>query len=346
MTFLRDAWYVAAFDYEVGRDLLARTLLGDPVVLYRTEGGDPVALEDRCCHKFLPLSKGALTGDAVQCGYHGMTYDPTGACIRIPGQPSIPPAARVRSYPAVEHLGMIWLWMGDPAAADRSRLFELPQYGDPGWGLSRGPLTHIRTNYLNMTDNLLDPAHVSFVHASTLGSPMSEDIPVETHQEDGRVVVTRWTLDAPPIGIFRTLAGLSENMDRWQYYYFYPPSISITDFGTGPLGMGHGEDDRDHAMRIYSCHFMTPESEESTHYFWLQLRNFDQQDEAKSALITEQFVMAFDEDKAILEAVQSATRESAGRTAVKLAIDNGPMRARRIVDQMLETELGAGNAAE
>jgi len=338
MTFLRNAWYVAAFDEEVGRALLARTLLGDPVVLYRTEGGEPVALEDRCCHKFLPLSKGELNGDDLCCGYHGMTYDPSGACVRIPGQPSIPPAARVRSYPTAEHLGMVWLWMGDPAQADRSLLFELPQYGDPGWALNRGPLTPVGANYQHMTDNLLDPAHVSFVHKSTLGSPASEDIPVETHQDGDRVAVSRWTLDAPPIGIFRIVAGLTGNMDRWQYYYFYPPSISITDFGTGPVGMGHGEADRDGAMRIYSCHFITPDSDRSSHYFWFQLRNFAQDDVAMSALITEQFVLAFDEDKGILEAVQRAEEESGGRESVKLAIDNAPMRSRRVVERMIRAE--------
>jgi len=346
MVFVRNSWYPAAWDHEIGRSLMPRTVLGDKLVLYRTEAGAPVALEDRCCHKFLPLSLGRLKGDAVQCGYHGMTYGPSGACIRIPGQPSIPPQARVRSYPTAEHLGMVWLWMGEPALADADNLFPLPPHGDPGWAVNRGPHTHIAANYQHITDNLLDPAHVSFVHPTTLGSPASEDIPVETRQEGEVVIVSRWTLDAPPIPLFRKFGRFKGNVDRWQYYYFHPPSISITDFGSGEAGMGHGEDDRNLAMRVYSCHFIAPETEAGSHYFWMQIRNFAQADARVSEEMTEQFILAFDEDKAILEAVQRAEDEHKGKSNLKLAIDNGPARSRRLVDRMVRAEQQLAGAAE
>jgi len=70
--FLRNGWYVAAWDHEVTRQhMLRRTLLSEPVVFYRTEDGRPVALEDRCCHRHAPLSRGRLVGNAVECPYHG-----------------------------------------------------------------------------------------------------------------------------------------------------------------------------------------------------------------------------------------------------------------------------------
>ena len=97
--YLRDCWYVAAWDREVGREPMSRTFLGEAVVLYRRGDGTPVALEDRCCHRNLPLSMGRVRGDDIQCGYHGLTFDPTGTCISMPGQSTIPPGARVRSYP-------------------------------------------------------------------------------------------------------------------------------------------------------------------------------------------------------------------------------------------------------
>ena len=346
MTFVRNSWYAAAWSEEVGRSLLPRTLLGDKVVIYRTEAGAPAALEDRCCHKGLPLSMGRIRGDTVECGYHGMTYNPTGACIRIPGQASVPPMARVRSYPTAEHLGMVWLWMGDPALADPSELFPLPQYGDPGWAVNRGPYTHIAADYRHMTDNLLDPAHVSFVHPTTLGSPASEDIPVETRQQGDSIVVSRWTLDAPPIPLFRRLGNFKGNVDRWQYYHFHPPSISITDFGSGDAGMGQSDEDRDRAMRIHSCHFITPETERSSHYFWMQIRNFAVEDGNVSRQLTEQFVLAFAEDKAVLEAVQRAQNEDNDRPSIRLAIDHGPMRSRRVIERLVREEEALARASE
>src|SRR5438445_10352278 len=85
--FLRNAWYVAAWNHELidGRKL-ARTILERPVVMYRGESGKVVALDDRCCHRAAPLSMGRIEGDDIRCMYHGMKFDPSGKCIQIPGQ--------------------------------------------------------------------------------------------------------------------------------------------------------------------------------------------------------------------------------------------------------------------
>ena len=111
--FLRNYWYVGAYADEVTREPLGRVLLGEPVVFYRTEVGLPVALEDRCAHRLLPLSMGKVIGDAIQCHYHALEYDSSGACVRIPGQDRIPPQMKVKNYPVVERDNCIFVWMGD-----------------------------------------------------------------------------------------------------------------------------------------------------------------------------------------------------------------------------------------
>ena len=80
--WIKNAWYIAGWASEVSEDkLLARTFLDEPVLMYRAESGDVAALEDRCCHRHAPLSKGRLEGDAVRCMYHGLKFDPSGRCI-------------------------------------------------------------------------------------------------------------------------------------------------------------------------------------------------------------------------------------------------------------------------
>jgi phenylpropionate dioxygenase-like ring-hydroxylating dioxygenase large terminal subunit len=107
---VRDQWYVAAYSAEVGRALLARTILGEPLVLYRTSAGQPAALADRCVHRHFPLSASQLDGDTIVCGYHGFTYGPDGRCVAVPGQLRIPRTARVSAYPVARaglaHLGL------------------------------------------------------------------------------------------------------------------------------------------------------------------------------------------------------------------------------------------------
>ncbi|HEX4195070.1 MAG TPA: Rieske 2Fe-2S domain-containing protein, partial [Stellaceae bacterium] len=167
--FLRNCWYVAAEAGEVTRVPLPRLLLGEPVVMYRREDRTPVALEDRCCHRRAPLSKGKLIGDRLQCGYHGFTFDASGACVAIPGQDRVPPSVGVRAYPLVERHGYCWIWMGAANAADVSRIPDFSRNTDPGWTTVHDRLP-IAAHYQLMVENLIDLSHLAFVHAKTIGT--------------------------------------------------------------------------------------------------------------------------------------------------------------------------------
>src|SRR5450631_545616 len=161
--FLKNTWYVTAWSHEVGADtMLARTIAGVPLLLWRDHAGPVAALEDRCCHRAAPLSKGRREGDRIRCMYHGLLFDATGRCIEIPSQDFIPPAARVRAFPIVERFKWIWVWMGDPHKADPTLIPDTHYLDDPGW---RGIPDHMHyaANYLLVTDNLLDFSHLSYV---------------------------------------------------------------------------------------------------------------------------------------------------------------------------------------
>ncbi len=342
-------WYVAAWSSEVCDEPLARVILNEPVVLYRDTQGKAVALRDQCPHRKLPLSLGRIVGDSLECGYHGMTFDPNGACVRIPGQPRMPKGAKVRSFPTHESMGMVWVWMGNVEQADPARCFHLAAYDDPARTLSVGKHVVVACNYQLLTDNLTDPAHVAFVHRSTLGSAAQEEIPVKVERRGECVVVSRWTLDSPPAPIFTAMAGMTGHVDRWQYYYLHCPSICIVDFGSCAVGAIGPDDKRDgeHAVQMYSCIFMTPETESTTHYFYWQSRNFAHGDARLSAKIVEQIEIAFAEDFTILEAQQRSMDRFPATDHVNLAIDAAPTLQRRIVAQLCaaEVEQNAGASA-
>ena len=97
--FIKNAWYIAAWSHQITTQPLARTICNEPVVLYRdAANGKAGALEDRCCHRGTPLSLGEVVPEGLQCGYHGLVFDTSGACVHVPGQDKIPAKARVRSY--------------------------------------------------------------------------------------------------------------------------------------------------------------------------------------------------------------------------------------------------------
>ncbi|WP_153099921.1 aromatic ring-hydroxylating dioxygenase subunit alpha [Paraburkholderia hayleyella] len=337
-TFVKNAWYVAAWSSEVGRHLLSRTILGEQVVLYRCEDGTPAALVDRCPHKLAPLSLGELKGDHVQCGYHGMTFDGSGVCVRIPGQQNIPPTARARSFPLIEKYNAVWIWMGDPELADTTTVIDVPHYGDAGWGLVDGQYLHFKTNYLNITDNLVDPAHTSYVHKKTIGNAAGEDVGVKVEQGDSHVLAWRWINDAPPVPLVATMANFAGKVDRWQYYYLHLPSTSYVDFGSIDAGLEPTEANKDGGFRSYSFNFLTPETESTTHYFWLHLRNYHPDDALVSDDVARLMTLTFEEDAVLLDYVQREQERTGVREYTRLGIDNAPARIRKMIERLQAKE--------
>jgi vanillate O-demethylase monooxygenase subunit len=336
--YVRNAWYPAAWSRDIGRALTPRRILEQPVVFYRTGAGAVAALEDTCPHRLTPLSMGRLKGDTIECGYHGMTFDCRGQCVRIPGQPTIPRNAKVRAYPVVENMGLAWIWMGDPALADPSQVYDLPQFHDPRWSAVEGDALRIDCHYLSLADNLCDPAHVSFVHLSTLGNAAGEDVPVHNEaQGDNKLLTWRWIIDSPAIPLFQKFGKFTSNVDRWHYYHYSAPSIAVIDFGSAPTGTGAPQGARDNCIQIYSCHFITPVDTDTCIDHWLFVKNFPT-DEATTQAMIEQFRIAFEEDKAILEAIQRKEKEPRAWRPIRIAIDAAPVRMRRMVEKMIEAE--------
>ena len=338
MTFVRNSWYVAGWSHAVPRTLTPIRIMDEDIVLYRTEAGDPVALEDQCPHKRLPLSMGRLKGDTVECGYHGMTFGANGRCVRIPGQNNLPASATVHHYPTHEAGGIVWIWMGDPALANISQVFDLPQLHHPGWAPHFGDALYIEANYVHLADNLCDPAHVAYVHPTTLGNPESAGVPVEVERNGRTVVTSRWIRDAPPIGFFKAFGNFKGNVDRWHYYYFHAPSTAVIDFGSTDAALKAGEDERHLGVRLFAVHFLTPVSETEAIDHWMHVRNIGIDDETMGDRMNEQFRIAFDEDKVILEAIQRREAKPRSRQPVRLTIDKGPNFLKKIITEMADRE--------
>jgi phenylpropionate dioxygenase-like ring-hydroxylating dioxygenase large terminal subunit len=327
--FLRNAWYAAARSSDVGQSLAPLRMLGENIVVFRTENGDLAALEDACCHRKLPLSMGRRRGDYVVCGYHGLAFDRTGKCIASPTQTRLPAGARVRSYPAIDRWGMLWIWMGNPALADSDKIVFIDNHDADGWCLSGGDAMTCACNYLYLTDNLLDPAHVAWVHATTFAA---------TGTEDRGVVVWRWILNQELPPYYAPLVKFAGRCDRLQHYEVRYPSIGINKSIFTPAGSGGASKPLPpEAYVMVSYHFLTPTDTDKTRYFWLQHRNTDPHDTAVTARIAASARDAFEEDRRVLEAVQCGMA-TVGTPHINLALDAGSLRFRRDLATLVERE--------
>jgi phenylpropionate dioxygenase-like ring-hydroxylating dioxygenase large terminal subunit len=152
------------------------TLLGENLVLYIDEQGEPAALRDRCCHRTAKLSKGwcidragqACGQGRIRCGYHGWVYDRTGKVVEIaqyePERP-IPPDYRTRAYHCVARYGYAWVALEDPVAD----IPPIPEFGAPGWRTIYQFYETWATSPVRALENSFDNSHFSFVHRATFG---------------------------------------------------------------------------------------------------------------------------------------------------------------------------------
>lgn len=343
--FLKNCWYVAAWASEVKDAPFARTICGTPVVLYRGAQGVLAALEDRCCHRNLPLSMGTVEGDCLRCGYHGLKYDAGGLCVEIPGQTQIPPAARVASYPLVERWGMVWIWMGAGGRADEAMLPQWQGLDDERLVRSNGndekPLP-MACNWQLNNDNLLDLSHVFHVHKSTLGMPGLELYPIKTARSQAGVSMSRWLPNVPPVPIFAQYLGLEDGglMDRWQGTDAELPTHCLIHAGFAPAGALAPDDmaGRDKDIRFHAFITATPETERTSFMFYVQARNFARDNAELTRRVVADFRRVFAEDIAVMEGQQRMSDLRPDAPTVDVNVDAPPLAMRRLIAERVAAE--------
>jgi len=337
--FLKNSWYVAGWSKDYQKELRTQMLLGEKIVFYRRLDGNPVALEDACPHRKLPLSQGRLQEDRVVCGYHGLTFDCTGACVEAPTQRgNIPKRAVVRSYPVVDRYRLLWIWMGDPEKANPDDIFEIENFDNPEWGYTEGGMLPIECNYLWVVDNLLDPSHVAWVHVTSFAGSGTDDQPLDLEKTEKGVIVSRWIYDQPPSPYYKDLVKFEGNCDRKQHYEMCIPGIALNKSVYTPPGTGGpNKPEGDKTYINISYNFMTPVDERNTMYIWFQHRNTDPEDKLISEKMNAGARAAFLEDKEILEAVQIGM-EDMDIPNIDLALDAGAKLFRVKLQRLINEE--------
>lgn len=345
MEFVRNCWYVAGWDHEFRAEgLLSRKLLGEPIVFYRGQRGQVVALEDRCCHRAAPLSLGRREGDCLRCMYHGLKFDAAGACVEAPGCERIPPKLGVRSYPVVEKDRFVWIWMGDPALADASEILDFPWHDSAEWRMKPGYL-HYKANYLLIVDNLLDFSHLAFVHPTTLGTASNAEARPRIERDARSLKIHWWFLNDQISPNHRRVATFDGPVDRWQLYEWNAPSFMRMDSGSAPAGSGAPQGNRvEQALQFRHTSVQTPETDSTTHYWFCQAHNFRLDEQGLTERIYADVVKAFDEDREMIEAQQRTLDATPGQPMLPIPADAALNQARWMIDQRLKSERERGHA--
>ena len=354
-TFPLNAWYAAAYDVEVGRQLLGRTICNQALVLHRKADGTVAALEGACWHRLLPLSMGRLEGDELVCGYHGLEYNAEGRCTHMPSQETINPGACVRAYPVLQCHRFVWVWPGDPLLADPALVPGLHWNDDSAWA-GDGQRIEVQHDYRLVIDNLMDLTHETFVHGSSIGNREVAEAPFVATRGERLATVTRWMerITPPPFwaGQIAHARGHQGPVDRWQIIRFEARCTVVIEVGVAPAGSGAkptdanpdnpgnpgNPGDRSAGVNGMVLNTITPQTDGSCRYFWAFARNDCLGEQRLTHELREGVARIFREDEHVLEAQQKALGARPGHNFYNLNIDAGAMWARRLIDRLVGRE--------
>ncbi len=334
--FIHDCWYVAARAAEVDRSPKALRLLGISVVMFRDSEGRVRALQDRCGHRSFPLSEGTLDGDELVCRYHGLRYGMDGVCVGIPGQDEVRGRFGVRSFPVRERGSFVWIWMGAAERADESEP-PVPDWLDhPDWDIQVGYVI-ARGSYVHLHENLLDLSHLSYLHASTFGTPEYALAPVEITIEPDDIQVWRHVKCVLP-GLYADALGWQgQQAMRRSGSQLVTPALHVN---TGIFENLELERQPEPTPMVKVAQLITPETQYTTHYHYALCRNFATDDPGVSETMLKGLTAAFTEDLVAIEHITDLIRGDPADTVFEYDIptDRAGIEMRRRFKRWADAE--------
>lgn len=340
MNYLRNCWYVAGYAAEASQKPFARTYLEEPVVIYRTDVGRLVAMDSRCGHRFAPLDQGKVVGDAIQCPYHGLRFDPTGRCVALPDGGVPPPHTQRKTYPIVERHALLWMWMGDAAKADPASIPDFSYLEDPKYGWFSGYL-HVKGHYQLMVDNLLDLSHSEFLHPLLASDGWTARNQQTITREGDALSIYNIAENDNILPLNKHLKphmptiGTTIQQERWDA----PALVRLSvEFYAG------GDE-----LITPSGHFLTPETSTTTHYIVRGGQNIQPDNAEYTAGVRESVLNVFrTQDIPMIEAQQRVIGEGRDLMDLRPAIlkgDRAGAQARHLLLNKIKEEQETASAS-
>lgn len=333
MVYLRNCWYVAGFIEEACEKPFGRKILNEELVFFRSAtDGKPVALGNRCPHRFGPLDQGVLVDGNLQCPYHGLQFGRDGSCVHAPTGDAVPPNTRVPSYPLVDRHALLWIWMGETSLADPALIPDFSYLEDPTFGWFNGTL-YARANYQLMVDNLLDLSHAEFLHPLLSAKGYAGRNQARVEQGERSVKIYNVAENDPIIPLMAQAQpgidpiGTSTQLERWEA----PSMIELLADYTASNGR----------IVMPSGHFLTPETDQTTHYFVRGGQNFAPHSAEVTEMSRQGVLGVFrTQDIPMVESQQIhlGDRDLLDASPAILKSDKGAIRVRRLLAKLIRDE--------
>ena len=231
MTF-EDFWYVVALSEQLSaHTVLARTVLGEWLAIFRDDQGQPVALRDCCLHRHSRLSAGSVQGGQLQCPYHGWRYDGSGAVVAVPAEGKCPKVSRkAQGYATREQDGYVYVRLAaDPSI--ESAPFPMPHYQAPGWSTVR-VINRFQNTVTNCAENFIDIPHTASVHPGIFRRSQQQQLEMTVTRRDGMVTAI-YRNETTNLGWYRWFLN-PQGHEIYHVDRFFMPNVTSVEYDMGP----------------------------------------------------------------------------------------------------------------
>jgi phenylpropionate dioxygenase-like ring-hydroxylating dioxygenase large terminal subunit len=321
---LRRCWQPVARAQDLAAGPQRTVLLGEALAVFLTESGAPAVVADRCAHRGASLSMGEVTGESVQCPYHGWEWaGKDGSCTRIPSladQGQIPPRARIPAFPARVQWGLVWTVLEEPLTEPPT----VPWFDPQRWTWGHGTPFELPVGLGLMIENFRDVAHFAFIHQATLGAMPEVVEPLEP-ERDGLVVTLRREMSVGE-GTAEDIYGPRSEV---RFHTIAP------NFTSAQLLTSRGERCLLHAARAISA-------TESAHYWIKGLGKGFEVEDLEEAIAFEERIYA--EDRPIVSAIEPPELPVDPDANINSLADRFTLAYRQAFAEFVERALGESTA--
>ena len=336
---IKNCWYVLDWSKDVKSQLKNRMVVNQDLVYFRTQDGEICALQNRCAHRCFPLHRSKLKeNDTIQCGYHGLTYNTDGECVLIPSSLALNPSfISLHKYPVVEKFPMVWVWPGDAERADPSLIPDYDWVNKDNWGYGTG-FYHVKGNYLAIHENLLDLTNFEYLHGAVLGAQQQTEAKVKVTVEDNKVITYRFNEGDPVPDLHKEATGLNNiPVTRHSTASFVTPGFHD---GDSLFEDKEGNNNGRIEYKPHILHFITPETQYTSLYWWVFGRDFSAPDKKIDDWYSDVTRKVFEEDKEAIEWIeyQWANDDRPGFTEKHVPSDEGAVKMRQVVHELAMQE--------
>lgn len=325
---LKNFWYPIQFNDKVTTKPQRQKILGQDLVVYRTESGKAQVMSDLCIHRGGALSGGKVKGDCIMCPYHGWEFETSGQCSKIPANldnKAIPKRARVDAYPTQEKFDFVWAFLGDLPEEERPPMPDLPHWDNHDFKRIKGEYKW-KVNYERAVENSMDISHAPFVHGGAFGNPDKPQVPdFEITHGDYSAETTVMLEPTPPKGLWAYFRKQEVQPVKTRAGY-YMPCVTLLEVSL-PIGL----------MVLYNFHI--PIDEYTTVTRWINLRTFFTGSWADRNAF-DRIIKIFDQDKVVLEEVRPEILPLDIAAELHVKSDNLQIAYRKLRNKLLKKGWG------